>query len=113
MQKKFVLRGVNFDFDKATIRADARPVLDEAITILKEQGGIAVVAEGHTDSTGPDTYNQGLSERRAKSVRDYLVAGGIDASRIETAGYGESQPVADNSTRDGRAQNRRVELEVK
>jgi outer membrane protein OmpA-like peptidoglycan-associated protein len=113
MQKKIVLRGVNFDFDKATIRADARPVLDEAINILREQGSVAVIAEGHTDSTGSDAYNQGLSERRAKAVRDYLVEGGIDATRIETVGYGESQPVADNSTRDGRAQNRRTELKVK
>jgi outer membrane protein OmpA-like peptidoglycan-associated protein len=113
MQKKIVLRGVNFDFDKATIRSDARPVLDEAINILKSQGGVAVIAEGHTDSTGPEAYNMTLSQRRAKAVRDYLVAGGIDASRIETVGYGETQPVADNSTRDGRAQNRRVELDVK
>jgi len=113
VKKKIVLRGVNFDFDKATIRADARPVLDEAISILKEQGGVAIIAQGYTDSTGPESYNLTLSQRRAASVRDYLVSGGIDASRIETEGFGESMPVADNSTREGRAQNRRVELKVK
>jgi OOP family OmpA-OmpF porin len=113
VQKKIVLRGVNFDFDKSSIRADARPVLDEAINILKSQGGVAIIAEGHTDSTGSDSYNQGLSVRRANAVRDYLVAGGIEASRISTEGFGETQPVASNSTRDGRAQNRRVELKVK
>jgi outer membrane protein OmpA-like peptidoglycan-associated protein len=112
VQKKIVLRGVNFDFDKSSIRADARPVLDEAINILKSQGSVAIIAEGHTDSTGSDAYNQALSVRRANAVRDYLVAGGIEASRISTEGFGETQPVASNSTRDGRAQNRRVELKV-
>ena len=112
-KRKIVLRGVNFDFDKATIRPDARPVLDEAIRILKEESGISVVAEGHTDAVGSETYNQGLSERRAQAVRDYLVDGGVAPSRIETVGYGESQPVATNDTAEGRAQNRRVELEVK
>ena len=72
---------MNFDFDKATIRADARPVLDEAINILKSEGGIAVIAEGHTDSVGTDAYNKRLSERRSRAVKDYLVKGGISASR--------------------------------
>jgi OOP family OmpA-OmpF porin len=107
-----VLRGVNFDFDKSNIRADARPVLDEAIATLKAEGGVAVIAEGHTDSKGTDAYNQKLSERRANSVRDYLVRGGISAGRIKVVGYGESRPVADNKTEDGRAQNRRVELRI-
>jgi OOP family OmpA-OmpF porin len=108
-----ILRGVNFDFDKSNIRADARPVLDEAINILNTESGISVVAEGHTDSVGTDAYNKRLSERRARAVKDYLVKGGISSSRIETVGYGESQPVASNDTADGRAQNRRVELKVK
>jgi outer membrane protein OmpA-like peptidoglycan-associated protein len=106
------LRGVHFDFDKATIRADARPVLDEAIRILREEGGVAVVSEGHTDAIGSTEYNQKLSERRADAVRRYLVNGGIDPTRIQTEGYGESQPVASNDTTEGRAQNRRVELRV-
>jgi outer membrane protein OmpA-like peptidoglycan-associated protein len=111
-QKRIVLRGVNFDFDKATIRADARPVLDEAIRILRQEGGVVVVAEGHTDAIGSTDYNQTLSEHRAEAVRRYLVNGGIEAGRIRTEGYGESRPVASNDTADGRAQNRRVELRV-
>jgi outer membrane protein OmpA-like peptidoglycan-associated protein len=112
-KRKMILRGVNFDFDKSNIRADARPVLDEAINILKSESGVAVVAEGHTDSVGTDAYNKRLSERRARAVKDYLVKGGISASRIETVGYGESKPVASNDTEDGRAQNRRVELRIR
>jgi OOP family OmpA-OmpF porin len=112
VKKKIVLRSVNFDFDKAAIRNDAKPVLDEAIRTLQAEGGVAVIVQGHTDSIGKEKYNQGLSERRAKAVQDYLVAGGIDASRITKQGFGETQPVASNDTADGRAQNRRVELHV-
>ena len=112
VKKKIVLRGVNFDFDKSNIRADARPVLDEAIATLKQEGEISIIAEGHTDGRGTDEYNQGLSMRRANAVRDYLVAGGVSASRISVAGYGKSRPVASNATDDGRAQNRRVELRI-
>jgi OOP family OmpA-OmpF porin len=107
-----VLRGVNFDFDKSNIRPDARPVLDEAISVLKSEGGVAVIAEGHTDAKGTDTYNQKLSERRANAVKEYLVRGGIPTSRIRVVGYGESRPVASNDNEEGRAQNRRVELRI-
>lgn len=110
--KKIVLRGVNFDFDKSNIRADARPILDEAIKTLKTEGTIAIVCEGHTDSRGTDEYNQKLSLRRAHAVKDYLVKGGVPADRIKVEGLGESKPVASNDTDDGRAQNRRVELRV-
>jgi outer membrane protein OmpA-like peptidoglycan-associated protein len=103
---------VNFDFDKATIRPDARPVLDEAVRILTQEGTVAVVAEGHTDAIGSDAYNQALSERRADAVRRYLVNGGVEPGRIQTEGFGESRPVASNETDDGRAQNRRTELRV-
>ena len=112
-RRKIVLRGVHFDFNKATIRADARPVLDEAIATLKQEGGIAVIAEGHTDNVGSDAYNMKLSQRRANAVRDYLTAGGISPKRITAEGFGESHPVATNDTADGRAQNRRVELRVR
>jgi outer membrane protein OmpA-like peptidoglycan-associated protein len=112
VQKRIVLRGVNFDFDKATIRSDARPVLEEAITTLQREGSVVIVAEGHTDSKGTDAYNDDLSLRRATAVRDYLVAGGITPSRIDVQGFGEARPVASNDTEDGRAQNRRVELRV-
>jgi len=113
MKKKLVLRGVNFDFDKATIRNDAKVVLDEAAATLKEEGSVTIVAEGHTDSVGSDAYNKGLSLRRATAVKDYLVKAGISSSRISVEGHGESKPVASNETDDGRAQNRRVELRIK
>jgi outer membrane protein OmpA-like peptidoglycan-associated protein len=111
-KRKIVLRGVNFDFDKAVIREDAKPILDAAVATLKEEPAIAVSVEGHTDAVGTDAYNQRLSERRAKAVSDYLSAHGIDASRLSVNGFGESKPVADNDTAAGRAQNRRVELQV-
>lgn len=112
MKKKIILRGVNFDFDKSNIRADARPVLDEAIDTLKDAGDVRVSVEGHTDSVGTDAYNQGLSMRRANSVAGYLEDGGISRGRFDVDGFGESRPVASNGTADGRAQNRRVELNV-
>lgn len=112
VKRKLVLRGVNFDFDKSNIRADARPILDAAVATLKEDPNVRVAVEGHTDSVGSEEYNMGLSQRRAESVVDYLVAGGIARSRLEPIGMGESNPVATNDTEDGRAQNRRVELRV-
>jgi OmpA-OmpF porin, OOP family len=111
-KRSIVLRGINFDFDKANIKPEAEPVLDAAVDVLKENPDVKVRVSGYTDDTGPETYNQGLSERRAKSVRDYLVAHGIDASRLTAVGFGEADPVADNKTKDGRAQNRRVSLDT-
>lgn len=110
-QEKIVLRGVNFDFDKSNIRPDAAVILDEAVSALSGSSA-AVSVEGHTDAVGSDAYNQRLSERRAESVRRYLVEHGIDESRLSTVGYGESRPIASNQTREGRALNRRVELIV-
>jgi OOP family OmpA-OmpF porin len=109
---RIVLRGVNFDFDRSDIRPDAQPVLDEAARILKENPDIRVAIEGHTDGKGTVEYNQGLSERRAMAVLNYLIGSGIAESRLMVAGYSELQPVATNETEDGRAQNRRVELRV-
>lgn len=111
-KRRIILRGVNFDFDKSNIRPDARPVLDEAIRTLKEEPNIRVRIEGHTDSIGTEQYNERLSQRRAESVRAYLIDGGIAPSRLEAVGFGERDPVASNDTADGRAQNRRAELEV-
>ena len=86
--------------------------LDEATEVLRQYPDIRVEVAGHTDSIGSDQYNQGLSERRAKSVFDYLVGNGIDSGRLNSRGYGESAPIADNATREGRQRNRRVELVV-
>jgi len=110
--ERIVLRGVNFDFDQSEIRPDAAVILDEAASMLSGRPDVVVRVEGHTDATGPEAYNQGLSERRAASVRKYLVGNGIAASRLTSAGFGESQPMATNDTREGRALNRRVELQV-
>lgn len=104
------LRGINFDFDKSEIRQDAEVILDVAVDRLRECRDLRVVVEGHTDWTGTEEYNQGLSERRAESTRRYLVGHGISAGRLQTRGYGESRPLTTNETREGRAQNRRVEL---
>lgn len=111
---KIVLRGVNFDFDKAEIRPDSRPVLDEAASLLAERRADIemLVVEGHTDAIGTDAYNQGLSMRRAEAVYRYLVNKGVPPEIMRTEGYGESKPVADNESESGRAQNRRVELRV-
>jgi OOP family OmpA-OmpF porin len=111
--RRIVLRGINFAFDSARIEPEFEPVLDVAVEELQNNPNISVEVSGHTDSTGTDEYNQGLSERRARSVVDYLVRKGIDRGRLEAVGHGESMPVADNATRDGRAQNRRVELNVR
>jgi outer membrane protein OmpA-like peptidoglycan-associated protein len=106
------LEGVHFDFDKATLRPDAIVILDKAVGLLKSQERVVVEVAGHTDSVGSEEYNQGLSERRANSVKDYLISQGVSATRLTARGYGESQPVASNDTDAGRAQNRRVELIV-
>ena len=106
------LEGVHFDFDKATLRPEAKAVLDEAAALLNKHERVVVEVAGHTDSTGSEAYNQGLSERRANSVRDYLTAKGVKATRLTAKGYGESRPVASNDTKEGRAENRRVELIV-
>jgi len=110
------LRGVNFDFDKADIRSDAAVILDEAASLLSDALAAcpnrSVSVEGHTDAVGTDTYNQDLSERRANSVMDYLAGKGVSPSRLSSKGFGESNPIATNETREGRALNRRVELRL-
>jgi OOP family OmpA-OmpF porin len=106
------LQGVHFDFDKATLKPEAKIILNEAAALLNQHERVVVEVAGHTDSIGTDAYNQGLSERRANSVRDYLVEKGVRASRLTAKGYGESMPVASNDTSEGRAENRRVELIV-
>lgn len=112
IEKTFVLRNVYFDFDKDSLRPDAIPILDAVVSELKEDEEIAIVAEGHADSTGTDRYNLGLSRRRAERVRQYLVDHGVAPTRIRVEAVGESRPTAPNQTPQGRAKNRRVEIRV-
>ena len=104
------LTGVHFDFDKYSLTSEGKSILDTAVRILDDNPHVRVDIVGHTDSTGSDEYNQTLSENRAKSVSDYLETNGISSNRLTATGRGESQSVADNDTREGRAMNRRVEL---
>lgn len=101
-----------FDFDKSVLKPEGKAKLDELAAKVQDINLEVIVAVGHTDSVGSDAYNQKLSERRAQAVKAYLESKGIDNSRVYTEGKGEAQPVADNKTKDGRAQNRRVEIEV-
>lgn len=106
------LGNVLFAFDSADLTADAQRLLADVSTRLTGASLVAVKVVGHTDSVGSDAYNQGLSERRARSVADFLIAQGVPADKLSTEGRGESQPVADNGSDTGRAQNRRVELHI-
>lgn len=101
-----------FDFDKSNLKPEGRASLDELVSKIQGINLEVIVAVGHTDSVGTEQYNQGLSERRAESVKQYLVSKGIEAGRVYTEGKGELQPIASNQTAAGRAQNRRVEIEV-
>jgi OmpA-OmpF porin, OOP family len=101
-----------FDFDKAVLKADGKAKLDDLASKLGSLNLEVIIAVGHTDSIGSDAYNQKLSIRRAEAVKSYLVGKGVDAKRVYTEGKGEKQPVATNKTAAGRAQNRRVEIEV-
>lgn len=107
---KIVLRGVNFEFDRAQLTVNARTILDGVAEALIGVPNARIEVGGHTDDKGTDEYNQALSERRAGSVRQYLSEKGVDNSRMEARGYGESEPIADNQTDEGRELNRRVEL---
>ena len=112
VESVITLEGVHFDFDKATLRPEAIVILNNAAGLLASHERVVVEVAGHTDSRGSEQYNQGLSERRANAVRDYLVSKGVNASRLTARGYGELQPVATNDTDEGRQANRRVELIV-
>ncbi len=101
-----------FDFDKSVLKPEGRAKLDDLVSKIKGINLEVIIAVGHTDSIGSDAYNQRLSVRRAEAVKAYLVSKGIERNRIYTEGKGEKQPVADNRTAEGRAKNRRVEVEV-
>jgi OOP family OmpA-OmpF porin len=106
----WVLNDVNFDFDKTNIKAGDAARLDSVIPILENNPSLKIEIQGYTDNKGPADYNQKLSERRAQAVMKYIVKKGIDQSRLNAVGFGLTKPVASNDTREGRAENRRVEL---
>jgi OmpA-OmpF porin, OOP family len=113
-----VITNIQFEFDSAVLTAEDKAILDNAYTRLepykellqKELSHINIT--GYTDTSGPEAYNQTLSEKRANAVADYMAAKGTDRGRMVVKGMGEANPIADNSTRDGRIRNRRVELDV-
>jgi OOP family OmpA-OmpF porin len=108
----YVLKGVNFESNSDVLRPGATSVLDEVVAVLLKYPEITFEIQGHTDSDGAADYNEGLSARRATTVHDYLVSNGVAENRMTVRGYGEGQPIADNGTREGKAQNRRVVLRV-
>lgn len=104
--------GILFDFDSAELRPEAKESLSDLAASLEEYPRTEVLIVGHTDAVGSMEYNEGLSERRADSAADFLIAQGIDPSRLTTIGKGETEPVASNETEYGRQQNRRVEIAI-
>ncbi|HZV19181.1 MAG TPA: OmpA family protein [Sphingobium sp.] len=104
--------GITFATDQSAIQPQFRPTLDQVAQTLAEYPKTMIDVLGHTDSTGSEAYNQALSERRARSVSDYLASHGVAPVRIATTGYGETRPIASNETEVGKAQNRRVEIKV-
>ncbi|MBB6124567.1 OmpA family protein [Sphingobium subterraneum] len=104
--------GITFATDDANVQPQFRPTLDQVASTLSQYPKTYIDVYGHTDSDGSDAYNQGLSERRAQSVAGYLSSHGVQSARLATRGFGETQPVADNTTADGKAANRRVEIRI-
>jgi len=109
---KIVLKNIFFDTDKATLRSESTTELKRLVKLLNDVPTLKIELSGHTDSQGSEAYNQGLSEKRAKAVVDYLTEAGVSQDRLKFAGYGETQPIATNETKDGRQLNRRTEFKV-
>ncbi len=107
------IEDITFDTNKATLKPKSFAILDEAVRLLNQYPTIMIDIHGHTDNQGPDAYNQTLSDNRAKAVLDYIVGKGIDPSRLSSRGFGESEPIAPNTTAAGRAKNRRTEFKIR
>ena len=103
---------VLFDFDRSTIKPAAAQILDRLVVFMNENKNSRVALSGYTDNVGTEAYNMALSERRWTSVKDYVVKKGVEGDRVSGQGFGESKPIADNKTAEGRAKNRRVEIKV-
>lgn len=112
VERTIILDDVLFDFDKSNIKPEAAAILDRLVAFMNENKDKKAALSGHTDSIGTEAYNQKLSERRVNSVKDYVVKKGVNAGRVSGQGFGESKPIADNKTKEGRAKNRRVEIKV-
>lgn len=111
--KRACIFDMKFEFDSDKLKNESKPILDKVYKMLKADGDLRIQINGHTDSIGTDKYNQNLSERRAKSAANYLVNKGISRYRITCTGYGEDYPIDTNATEQGRARNRRVEIEFR
>jgi outer membrane protein OmpA-like peptidoglycan-associated protein/opacity protein-like surface antigen len=110
--EKLVFTNIHFEVNSDKITQESTKILDEAANVLSKMSDVNVQIQGHTDSDGAEEYNQKLSEKRAISVKNYLVHKGINVDRLSTIGYGESKPIADNSTKEGKEKNRRIEFEI-
>ena len=111
-KQNWVLFGVNFASGKTSLKAEAYPILEHAVDVLRENQDLKVEIQGYTDNVGKPAFNQKLSLERANAVKQYLVKNGIAGSRLTTVGLGEKDPIGNNSTEEGRAQNRRIEFKV-
>jgi outer membrane protein OmpA-like peptidoglycan-associated protein len=112
VERTIILDDVLFDFDKSAVKPEAAAILDRLVAFMNENKDKKVSLSGHTDNVGTDAYNVKLSDRRWMSVRDYVVKKGVDGGRVSGQGFGESKPIADNKTAEGRSKNRRVEIKV-
>ena len=109
---KKAMSGIEFETGKAVILKKSYPILDEVAQVFIDNKDYIVEVQGHTDNVGNAEVNLNLSDKRAQAVRDYLIKKGVDASRLTAHGYGSSQPITDNTTKAGRAKNRRVEFKI-
>jgi outer membrane protein OmpA-like peptidoglycan-associated protein len=106
----FVALYINFETGKADIKPESQTIVDQVADMLKSNDSLNVSIEGHTDNVGTAAFNKTLSENRAKSVMDAIIARGIEKSRLSAKGWGQEKPIGDNKTEEGRAKNRRVEI---